>query len=307
MLNRLVFTLIVICSYCSSLSAEIFYDSTDQQYTEFGFVPLVRPNGFNSPFGILNNPSFHPGFFSAFFTVLGFLEEYEKSDWAGYSVDFENKGAFYESSMGNNWWTYYFNPLYKEAAGTIDKRVIKEEQKMVFKIRTVDGSRPDVYRIIQKYIQVNERVQNEVNSAIRTIFEGHPVIGVNFQKPERSYNSSNTDFSKYFDSLDLLLALEENVGCKIFVSTDDEYFLELMFDHYGFQVVNRDVPRYSILGKPTYNTLTPNFDRGFDEIVECILLSKCHTIIGNNAHICIAASFFEPTLKLINARTTGKK
>jgi len=54
---------------------------------------------------VLNWPQHDPGFFSAFHMVLCCLDKYEKSDWAGFSVSFCNRGIYLDHSHGQNVWS----------------------------------------------------------------------------------------------------------------------------------------------------------------------------------------------------------
>lgn len=287
MLLRIILTFMVSVSYLTSLSA--------------GFSPKPPPSGYYPTVNYLKNPSYHPGFFSAFFTVIGFLEAVEKNERNGYQVDFEDQGNYYEPSKGYNWWCYYFKPLSKTFQGDFDVKVVKEEEKTYFSFNTLNHQRTEVKALIDKYIEVNATVKDAVDQFLHDIVDNTPLIGVNYQRPER-VNNANKNFSTFYAKIDGLLLKDEYDNAKIFVSTDDEFFLDEMIDRYGSKVVYRDVPRGNETQKPTYLSFTPNYDRGFDEIVDCLLLSKCGAIVRTNSHMSVTASFFNPECEIITVR-----
>lgn len=313
MLYRLILSVAVFCICSMVLEAEPAKSQSFKSLesrdappkhlsSEFGVRPRKPPIGINSPYAILKNPTFHPGFFSAIFTVVGFVQECEKEGWLGYLVDFEDKGNFYEPLMGTNWWSYYFEPIYSQPPFLHDDRIITEDQKMQFGFQTLFENRVEVAQSIEKFIHVNENVQNIVDAAIDRLFAGARVIGLNYLRPERAFNNANVGYTHFFTAVDKLLTEERLLDARIFVSTDDEGFLQEVINHYGARVVYRNIPRYVDNSKPFYNSSTPNYDRGLDEIVECLLLAECEAIVRTNSHISTAASFFNPTLKFITVR-----
>lgn len=307
MLTRCMIWIVLSCFSIAQMSAN---PAAILEEPRGATVLKNKPNGLNPPFAILNNPSYHPGFFSALFTVIGFLSESKKSNWEGYVVDFEDNGTYYEESLGSNWWGYYFNPILKEPTSYTDDRVILEDQKMRWGLNVLLQNRMTVHQLIEEYIHPLPIVTEEVEKCVADLFENTFPIGISYQKPERSFSNSRLNFTNFFTATDNYLQKEEFFGCKIFVSTDDSDFLNQMILRYGDRVVYREVPRHDQFKKPVYYTHTPNFDRGFDEIVECLLLSKCGVIIRTTSHLSAAASFFNPfcdfiTIRLNNVRVQG--
>jgi len=292
MLLRIVATLLVLCSTLN-LSG--------------GLRVKFPPLGYHATYNVLGAPAYHPGFFSAFFTVLGFLEDCERDERNGYSVDFGTEGAFYEPSKGSNWWTYYFASLEKQCAQRADKKFVQEEEKTYFSFNTLNHGRVEVNALINKYIRIHPEIQREVDFFDDTQIQSSPLIGVSFQRPDRIRAAANRDFSGFYSKIDGLLEDDIFFIHKIFVSTDDEEFLEKMISRYGERVIYRDVPRGDKVASAFYETLTPNYDRGFNELVDCLLLAKSETILKTNSHIATAAGFFNPQLDLVTIRTVTNR
>lgn len=309
----------IISIFClTNVSAEVMYDiddshqsgyqergrSDDQRHSpDCGLSSPKAPSGLFPTYAFLTSPTYHPEFFSAFFTVIGFLEAYEEKKWVGYSVNFGSSGSYYEPSKGGNWWSYYFKPVEKKYPGVYVDRIIDENEKMAYGLQVLFQDRIAVNRIITKYIEINRDVQETVDDTVAELFGNDRVIGVNFQRPERAGNISNSNYVNFFNKIDSLIQLDKYIDGKIFVSTDDIDFLVEMINRYGDRVVYRDIPRNSDLGGPVYYPETPNYDRGFDEIVECLMLSNCDAIVRTNSNISTAASFFNPSLTLITVST----
>lgn len=299
MFFRLIITMVLSCLSITHLSA---IPAVITQAPQGGILYKKKPNGLNPPFSILYNPSYHPGFFSALFTVIGFLNESKKSNWEGYIVDFQDKGTYYEESLGTNWWGYYFEPIVKEPTADTDERIISEDQKMRWGLNVLLQNRIAVHQVIKDHIHPLPAVSNEVDHCVRDLFGDILPIGISYQKPERSFSATRVNFSNFFTAIDNYLQKEEFFGCKIFVSTDDSDFLNEMILRYGDRIAYRDIPRHTQFRKPVYYTATPNYDKGFDELVECLLLSKCGVIIRTTSHLSTAASFFNPLCEFITIR-----
>jgi hypothetical protein len=296
MFRRFLILAAVLCVGCSQLFAERVDTIRKPQSAVRGKKPVLGLGPVNA---ILTPPSYHSGFFSALFTVIGFVQECERAAWEGYVVDFSDQGNFYEPSMGPNWWTYYFEPICKVPTSASSDRPLAEEQKMQFGLDVTFQDRNEVNSFIQKYIHVNQTVQSVLEGEIAQYFDGTPVIGVSYVRPDRVLVRSSGGFLHFFNAIDKLLREEDS---KIFVSTDDDDFLQQMIARYGSKVMYRDVPRYVDGVKTAYQSLEPNFDRGLDEIIECLLLAECTAIVRTNSHMSIAASLFNPELKFITVR-----
>lgn len=252
----------------------------------------------------MKNPTYHPGFFSALFTIIGFLDDFDKEGWQGIVIDFENQGNYYEPKKGSNWWGYYFKPISEKPTWKYDEWCVVEDLKMSYGFKTLFRSRSEVFQTTQKYIRPVDEVTFEVDTFADIYFGRNSVVGVNYQRPEKINNRLKPpNFQNFFDRIDLLLKEENHASAKIFVSTDDSRFLDELIDRYGSKIVYRDVPRGDDIVPAAYYSTTPNYDKGFDEIVECLLLSKCDVIVRTNTNITTAAGFFNPGVKIITIKS----
>lgn len=73
---------------------------------------------------VLTSPIYNPGLFSIFNMVVGALNYYDKGNISGLRVDFQEKGWYFDSTKGSNWWNYYFEPI---NVGTTSE---KEEEQL---------------------------------------------------------------------------------------------------------------------------------------------------------------------------------
>ncbi len=297
---------------CSCLTGEISYDflsdySSDNSINKIPVECAIKkrrpPPGVKPTYRILKNPKCHPSFFSALFVVIGFLEDYEKEQWPGILVDFSDQGNYYEPSMGRNWWNYYFKPLSETPKMDYEEWNVVEDRAMQYCFNTLFHTRAEVNKILEKYIRVTDEVSFEVESFAHNNFDDSPVLGVCYLGPEKKVNVTPPSFKNFYDRIDIMLQKNNFFGCMIFVSTDDAVFLEEMIERYGPRVVYRDVPRGDSTVSAVYNSRTPHFDKGFDEIVDCLLLAKCEGIVRTNSNISTAAGFFNPDLELVTIRT----
>ncbi len=310
-----VFSAILFCFFWIGLSGAVNYQSYsnvifDEEEQgkpssyDCGLIKREIPSGYTPVNAVYGSPSFHNGFFAAFFSVLGFIDDCEKSSLDGYCVDFQDQGSYYEPSMGKNWWSYYFEPLCTMPATVTSDRVVQEDQKMHFSFNILFRNRAEVNEIISKYIKIQPEIWDEVENCTNKLFQSAPVIGVNYLRQEKLYSSYTVNYSQFFVAIERLLKTPEFENGKIFVSTDEEDFLNKCVERYGDKVVYRNIPRHQSDTLLKYTTMTPNYDRGFDELVECLMLSRCEALIRTNTHLSVAASFFNPTAKFITVRTT---
>ena len=302
MFFRFILAILVVCS---GLSAESSAAKSSKKISiDRALLKRKPPVGVLPSYRVLKNPSYHPGFFSALFTVIGFLDDFTKEKWLGIVIDFENQGSYYEPTKGLNWWHYYFKPVSDKPVGLYEELCVVEDLKMSYGFNTLFRSRAEVYQTIQKYIRPNETVSCEVEYFAGTNFNHEFVIGVNYLRPEKANNGNKTpSFQSFYDKIDFI-AKEQNLhDYKIYASTDDATFLAELLEKYGSKIAYRDIPRGDEVVPLAYESATPNYDRGFDEIVDCLLLAKCDVVVRTNTNITTAASFFNPDLKLVTIKS----
>lgn len=240
-----------------------------------------------------------PGFFSVFNTVLGALDYYENQrDSKGFLVDFEKLGFFYDSKLGENWWSYYFEPI---QLGNLDDEIIefKEYKKITFSFfAQLKMSRERSNELITKYIKLKPHIQNKLDTLVKNNFEGNHVIGIHYRGTDKVAEARLVTFEAIGSHL--VQEVEKNRNLKIFVATDDENFLLYMYKTFPGKIIALNALR-SKDGTAIHTNLTENpYQKGEEALLDCLLLSKCSKLFKTASNLSDVSIKFNPTIPVIN-------
>lgn len=251
---------------------------------------------------VLTAPSYNPGFFSTFNTVLGVLEMYESSrEFVGLEVDFRDRGWYYDKNKGKNWWQYYFEPI-KISKGNFDSITVKEfpdgDKGRLSMLAQFDMSCKRGNELIERYIHLKPHVQKRVDSFVENNFKNYNVIGIHYRGTDKVSEAPKVPYEKVYD-----IVKKDSVDIKntrIFIATDDEHFLNFMKIKFSGQIICLDSIR-SRDGKPLHQSGKYNkYKLGEDAIVDCVLLSKCNKLYKTASNLSDTSVKFNPNMIFVN-------
>lgn len=240
------------------------------------------------------------GFFSVFHTVLGALDFMEtSSDCCGLGIDFEDKGFYYDKERGKNWWEYYFERVDLGKKTEIVKK-FSYYQKVTFSLRSEKVmSRERGNELIEKYIILKPHIKNKINDFYEKHFRGAYVIGVHYRGTDKCLESDIISYKTVFESLQALIKEHASIY-KIFVATDDYYFLTYIQGHFPGHVIAIDAIRSEEGTAVHFTEKNLNYKKGEDAVIDCVLLSKCDLLLKMNSNLSNCSIKFNPTMPVIN-------
>ena len=189
-----------------------------------GFV-FVSPR---STYYILDAPENGNGFFSCFHTVTGFLDFYEKNkkDCAGIEINF-TQGLYFDSSVGPNWWEYFFEPV--KIGSDKDASIVRcsGDQKNQWAWNAISIiSRMEASRLIAKYIHVKAHVLKKVDDFVVQNFKNNQVIGVHYRGTDKNkWEATYVSYEKVYKEIIKVIKTQQYKQYKIFVATDEQAFI----------------------------------------------------------------------------------
>lgn len=242
------------------------------------------------------------GFFSLFNSVLGALDNYEASrEFVGFEVNFGNRGYYYDKIRGENWWQYYFEPI-KISKGNFDNMAVQElpqNQSCRFSIfAQFDMSRKRANELINKYIRTKPHVQKRIDLFVENNFKNYTVIGVHYRGTDKVSEAPVVPYERVYNTIKKDVVNIKNT--KIFIATDDEYFLNFMKIKFGEQVICLDATR-SLNGAALHTSQQyDKYNLGEDAIVDCVLLSKCNKLYKTASNLSDTSVKFNPDMPFVN-------
>lgn len=254
------------------------------------------------------------GLFSMFHHVLYFLDKYEKNQIDGLDIDFAQSGLYYKKELGPNWWEYYFEPIHLQSNLENYERTIVKEDAYYLDINIVDFEYNTTLSrmnfLLKKYIRVKDEILAKVNEFKKNNFDGNFVIGIHYRGTDKIQEAKRVDFNDILEEVSQIISrLPWHRKYKIFVATDEFYFLYYMVYKFGDKVCYLPCHR-SISGTPVhYDKTSDPYEKGEEAVLDCLLLANSHVLIRTDSNLSLCSKYFNPYLRTIemNRRYEGDK
>ncbi len=261
---------------------------------------LWVPAAFGQHYYVLTHRFNYAGLFSLFNTVLGALDFMETSDsCCGLRVDFEDKGLYYDKKYGENWWEYYFEPIDVGEKTVVDKKFF-DYKKLIFSWHAEFGiSRERGNELIRKYIFLKPHIQKKIDAFYATNFQECYVIGVHYRGTDKCGEADIVPYRDVYEHLQSIIKKQPNY--KIFIATDDFYFLDYMHSCFSGDIIAIDAIRSDEGAAIHYTEKNRNYKKGEDAVIDCILLSKCDLLLKTASNLSDCSMKFNlhiPVIKL---------
>lgn len=243
------------------------------------------------------------GFFVTFQSVVGFLNFCELNPIAGKKVYLE-KGLYFDSTVGNNWWEYYFEPI---ESGSYNQTTPIEHIGDMLKshwcteaISTMTRDR--AAELIARYIKLKPFLQNKLDQFIKENFNEDYVIGLHFRGSDKSSEAPRIPYEKFVESIN---KHTKNLikPFKIFAASDEQAFINYIKSQFGDKVCHinaiRSLNHEPIHHKGGYPMNNP-YKLGEDAVLDCYLLAKTDILIRTQSNLSSSAANINPKLPVID-------
>lgn len=244
------------------------------------------------------------GFFSIFNTVIGALDFIDTHN-SEMIIDFECTGLYYDSSMGPNWWSYYFEPIPMSTKQDLTYKMFKQYQlNTVFTLSATFAMSPArAHELITKYIRIKPHIAHKIDTFVQEHFNDCYVIGIHYRGTDKSSEAPEVSYQDVYKQVIDAMQQVHDKPIKIFVATDDALFLTYISEQFGAQVCALDALRSSD-GKPVhYDQSLSGYQKGEDALLDCILLSKTNLLIKMSSNLSDSSVQFNPNIPVIRLNT----
>jgi len=245
-------------------------------------------------------------FFSEFHTVLGALDFMEtSSNCSGLRVNFENKNFYYDKEYGKNWWEYYFEPIDIGEKTDIVKK-FPYYKRVAFSLNSEFAmSRKRGNELIRKYVFLRSHIKNRINNFYEINFRENYVIGVHYRGTDKCLDADIVLYKDVYERLQNVIKGRHNY--KIFIATDDPYFLTYMNAHFPGFIIAIDAIRSDGGAGVHFIEKGHNYKKGEDAIVDCVLLSKCDLLLKTSSNLSNCSIKFNPNIPVINLNKSNSE
>ena len=236
------------------------------------------------------------GMFSLFSDVFFVIRSFENKEILGAKVDFGKEGLYYDPKHGDNWWTYYFEPINLGHRDDVEYTPLRKG----YYVEYSGASRKEVNNLIQKYIHLKPFLTKKIDSFVKDYFENHYIIGVHYRGTDKFSEAPRASYERVPEAIEKLKS-EKKIpkNFKIFIATDEAAFLDFMKGKYGDKIIQYEGIIRSTNRRPVHTSGIDNFKVGEDAITDCVLLSKTQYLIRTSSNLSLWSTYFNPDLPVL--------
>jgi hypothetical protein len=250
------------------------------------------------------------GFFAEFTLVLISLRHYEafKTLYAGLHVDFSGQGYYYDRTVGENWWDYYFEPIaigHRQGAVT---RIFDNDNNPFFEFNfgthplvsnEVDGLPRKAWAdLVRRHIRVRPHIREKADRFVRDNFEGAFVLGIHYRGTDKIEESPRVPYEQVIAAVRDATRLAHPRPWKLFVATDEQPFVEHVRHLFPGKTIHLHLARST--SEPgvqgLHFQLAGDYRNGEGALLDCLLLSRCDRLIRTESTLGLCATLFNPEI-----------
>lgn len=253
----------------------------------------------------------HPhGIGANYMIILGALHLFDTNQYTGFNCAIKN-GLYYDSTGKPNWWENYFQPI-KVGDLTTPFREFDDTMKEPFLISERLITRVQNNGLINKYIHLLPHMQTLLNNFTTThLSDVDYILGVHYRGTEKNTEAEILPFSRYTDQVKTVIdGLPEGTTYKIFVATDEQFFLDHINKLYPGKIVTYDrscrsmdgLNHYKNMGQGTSKTpcawSTPYY-LGESALMDSYILAESSFLIRSDSNLSMMSTFINPEMPVI--------
>lgn len=156
------------------------------------------------------------------------------------------------------------------------------------------------HRLFTTYFDIQPRVEAHVKEFARREFPDGGAIGLHFRGTDKRLEAEPVDWPRCFSAVTKLAADQPHLK-KVFISSDDPQFIE-WFTHQAAGtfsiIVHPDEERSRGAQAIHTNPAGSGHRKGFEAVVNCLLLSRCTALIRTASFLSGWSSIFNPRLPI---------
>ena len=156
------------------------------------------------------------------------------------------------------------------------------------------------HRLFTTYFRVKPEIESYVDNFVAREFGEDGAIGLHFRGTDKRLEAEPVDWSRCFSAITKLAADRPHFK-RVFVSSDDPLFIEWFTRQAAgtFSVVTHPDEERSRDSQAIHTSPTGSGHRkGFEALVNCLLLSRCSALIRTASFLSGWSSIFNPLLPI---------
>jgi nodulation protein Z len=215
-------------------------------------------------------------------------------------------GSSYAEAPSRDWFHDFFEERKSEgpnAGGRLYSKALKIRhiQETSFAARYAASMTIEwAHRLFHAYWRVHPAIASYVDGFVESQFAGDEVIGLHFRGTDKKMEAKPVEWSRCFLSA-AKFAADHPSAKKVFVSSDDGGFIDWFTREARgtFSVIVHPDQERSRDAQPVHtNSAGSGHRKGFEALVNCLLLSRCAALIRTASFLSGWSSVFNPLLPI---------
>lgn len=205
----------------------------------------------------------------------------------------------------------WFHDFFEDADTVAPSRVIRSSKRLrplrINHIQETDADKfsltmtlEEAHRLFTTHFRVKTKIQSHVDDFVAREFAGDGVIGLHFRGTDKRGEAEPVDWPRCFRSV-VKLAEDRPELRKVFVASDDAPFIEWFAKEAtgSFAVIVHPDKERSRTGEAVHdNPLGNKYQKGFEALVNCMVLSRCTALIRTASFLSAWCSILNPELPI---------
>jgi hypothetical protein len=256
---------------------------------------------------VLDYPGSKSGMFATLISTMGVFAKFQSQpqEFSGLEIDYGNLGVYYDPNKGNNWWSYYFDPIQigkREGEVTFltksDRR--SSAQFVEFNYGDTGQRMPRKLgnEIVAKHFKVRPEIRKKVDDFVRDNFRGKFVISIHYRGTDKTSEAPKVSYQEMAEHIREQIEGRNLTDYKLFVATDEEAFTNFLEKKFPGLVIKTDMVR-SKDGKPLHLGAKDPFSSGESALIDCMLLSKGNVLIRTSSNLSLFSTYLNSTLPVV--------
>ena len=220
-------------------------------------------------------------------------------------------GAQYGQGHNRDWFHEFF--VEKEVADPVDlSRARKAEGRQIaLSIAHINEtafaalyapsmSIEQAHHLFTTHYAIRPHIQKHVDHFIARELSNRATVGLHFRGTDKSTEAQPVDWSRCFQSVVKYAADHPDVK-QVFLSSDDPQFIDWFAQKARgtLSVISHPDEERSRDAQPVHASATGNgYQKGFEALVNCLLLSRCAALIRTASFLSGWSSVFNPRLPI---------
>ena len=221
----------------------------------------------------------------------------------------------YGKPTDGNVWPHFFEPLSFDRFPSARREVrgyarLGMTGRHAYAMHKLDRHwQRDYHEIYKRYIRLRPAILEGVEEIHRADMAGHYCVGAHYRHPAFGIQTLHPIPPPETFVLWVRRLLPDNRPWKVILATDFEPAVVIFRSAFGNRLVLQPAVRRSAglaEGHVHHGNREPSLALGEQVLTDCLLLSRCKSLVHINSNVATAAGYINPALKMVFCETPGQ-